>query len=339
MNRPRLIVLAVFVTAVLQMATWYACERGMLTQSQAFSVILLLAWGLIVALTVLASKHHAVLASELDSRRSQHQATLDQVEQLDALNEMIVTLGRTKDAGLAFQGLARRIGRLVQCDRLGLAVLKEGGQEVQTYLSRVSEPERRRRPRPELAYGVERSLFGQVMRTCEPAVVEDLAADAGDYPDMQHLSAQGFRSAIVLPLLSRNRAIGTLTAISRQPAAFTAAHRDAMQPMAEVLAFAFVAQQQYAALEHFRGMETLAEVSLSVATDINGALQAIIGQCGVIAALRPDTAEDVDVITGQADRIMRLLDRMRTAAQERLKEASARHTEGIPASPEEFGEE
>ena len=109
--------------------------------------------------------------------------------------------------------------------------------------------------------------------------------------------------------------------------------------MAEVLAFAFVAQQQYAALEHFRGMETLAEVSLSVATDINGALQAIIGQCGVIAALRPDAAEDVDVITGQADRIMRLLDRMRTAAQERLKEATARQTEGIPASPEEFGEE
>ena len=59
----------------------------------------------------------------------------------------------------------------------------------------------------------------------------------------------------------------------------------------------------------------------------------------MIAALRPDAAEDVDVITGQADRIMRLLDRMRTAAQERLKEATARQTEGIPASPEEFGEE
>lgn len=155
MTRPRLIVLAVLLTAGLQVATWYACERDLLTQSQAFPLILLLAWGLIVPLTVLASRHHAVLAAELATRRTEPRATLDQVEQLEALNEMIVTLGRTKDAGLAFQGLSRRMGRLVHCDRLGLAVLQEGGLEIQTYLSRVSEPERRRRPRPELAYGVE----------------------------------------------------------------------------------------------------------------------------------------------------------------------------------------
>lgn len=338
MTRPRQMLLAAMVTAALQLAMWHASERGLLTQRGALFVILLLACGLVVALTWLASTHHAHLVAALETRPSQHQAMLDQVEQLESLNEMLVTLGRTKDPGLAFQGLARRIGRLVNCDRLGLAVLKPGGQEVQTYLSRVHEPERRRRPRPELTSGVDHSLFGQIMRTCETAVVEDLSAEAGEYADVQHFVSQGFRSAIVLPLMSRNRAIGTLTALSRTPAAFTAAHRDAMQPMAEVLAFAFVTQQQHAALEHFRDMETLAEVSLSVATDINGALQAIIGRCGVLTTLRPETAEDVDVIVSQADRIMQLLDRVRTAALERLEANTAHQTEGIPASPEEFGE-
>ena len=331
---------AVSATAIIEVALWTAASYGLLSDGFAIAAILACSWGLIVLLAMLASRHTESLQAEITSRESQHQATLDQVEQLEALNEMLVTLGRTKDVGLAFQGLTRRIGRLVQCDRLGLAVLNENGQDVQTYLSRVGEPERRRRPRADVAYRLERSLFGQVMRSCEPAVIDDLGTQALDFVDMSDLAAQGFRSAIVLPLMSRNRSIGTLTAISRQPGAFAAAHRDAMQPMAEVLAFAFIAQQQFAALQRYRSMETLADVSLSLATEINSALQVIIGQCGVLQAIRPDAVEDVKVIVAQADRIVTLMERMRTAAQERLRDAAMpTPTAGIPASPEEFAVE
>ena len=333
----RTLFIAVSATAVVQVALWIAATRGVISEGLAIAAILACAWGLIVILTLLASRQTASLRAEITSRESQHQATLDQVEQLEALNEMLVTLGRSKDVGLAFQGLSRRVGRLVQCDRLGLAVLHENGQEVMTYLSRVSEPERRRRPRAEAAYRLERSLFGEVMRSCEPAVVDDFGTQALEFADMSDLASQGFRSAIVLPLMSRNRSIGTLTALSRLPGAFTAAHRDAMQPMAEILAFAFVAQQQHAALQRYRSMETLAEVSLSLSTDINSALQAIIGQCGVLETLRPDHLDDVKVIISQADRISTLLERMRTAARERLRDAAApADATGIPSSPEEF---
>ena len=340
MNPRRTLFVAVSATAAAQFALAVAGARGYVGDAVVIPTILMLAWGLIIALAVLASRQTQSLKDEISSRQSQHQATLDQVEQLEALNEMLVTLGRTKDAGLAFQGLARRVGRLVRCDRLGLAVLHENGHEVQTYLSRVSEPERRRRPRPEVAYRLERSLFGQVLRSCEPVVVDDFGTQALDFVDMSDLASQGFRSAIVLPLMSRNRAVGTLTAISRTPGAFTATHRDAMQPMAEVLAFAFVAQQQHAALQRYRAMEALAEMSLSLATDVNSALQAIIGQCGVLETLRPESAEDVQVILSQADRIATLLERMRAAAQERLRDAAApTQAAGIPASPEEFADE
>ena len=340
MKSNRTLLFAVLATAAGQFALAMATERGWLGNDLAIPLLLVLAWGLIIYLALVASRHTASLKAEITTKQSQHQATLDQVEQLEALNEMLVTLGRTKDVGLAFQGLARRVGRLVRCDRLGLAVMHENGYEIQTYLSRVSEPERRRRPRPEVAYRLERSLFGQVMRSCEPVVVDDFGVQALDFVDTTDLAAQGFRSAIVLPLMSRNRAIGTPTAISRTPGAFTAAHRDAMQPMAEVLAFAFVAQQQHAALQRYRSMETLAEVSLSVSTDINSALQGIIGQAGVLEATQPQAAEDIRVITTQADRIATLLERMRTAAQERLRDAATTSASaGIPASPEEFGDD
>ena len=340
MTQNRTLFVAVGATAAGQLAIAIAAGYGYIGDSVTIPGILMLAWGLIIVLAVMASRQTQSLQAEISTRQSQHQATLDQVEQLEALNEMLVTLGRTKDVGLAFQGLSRRVGRLVRCDRLGLAVLHENGHEVQTYLSRVSEPERRRRPRPEVAYRLERSLFGQVMRSCEPVVVDDFGTQALDFVDMSDLASQGFRSAIVLPLMSRNRAIGTLTAISRTPGAFTVAHRDAMQPMAEVLAFAFVAQQQHAALQRYRSMETLAEASLTLATDVNNALQAIIGQCGVLEALRPESAEDVRVILSQADRIATLLERMRTMAQERLRDAATpTAAAGIPASPEAFADD
>jgi len=87
-------------------------------------------------------------------------------------------------------------------------------------------------------------------------------------------------------------------------------------------------------------METLAEVSLSLSTDIDSALQAIIGQCGVLEALQPDSAADIKVIVAQADRIATLLERMRLAAQERLRTAATpEHSAVIPESPEEFVDE
>lgn len=339
MRSGRGLLIAVAGAAGFQALLWLLASQGRVTPGLALAATLASAWGLIAVLVMAASRHAERLSTELHARQSQHQATLDQVEQLEALNEMLVTLGRTKDAGLAFQGLARRIGRLVNCDRLGLSVMHANGHDVETFLSRVSEPERRRRPRVDQSYRFERSLFGQVIRTAEPYLVDDLSRQAGDFVDAQSLVAQGFQSAVVVPLMSRNRAIGTLMALSRARHAFTPTHSAAMQPMADVLAFAFVAQQQHTALQQYRGMETLAEVSLSVSTDINSALQAIIGQCGVIGATTPDVAADIDVIIQQADRITTLLDRVRTTAQERLRDASPTASGAIPASPEEIATE
>jgi transcriptional regulator with GAF, ATPase, and Fis domain len=340
MSSSRRLLACVAVAAALQVLIWMLASQGQVTAGFAVAATLASAWGLIAILVFAASRHAERLSGELSARQTQHQATLDQVEQLEALNEMLVTLGRTKDAGLAFQGLARRIGRLVHCDRLGIAVMHANGHDVETFMSRVTEPERRRRPRVEHAYRLERSIFGQVMRSAEPFLVDDLNGQAGEFVDAQALVAQGFQSAVAVPLMSRNRAIGTLMAVSKQRNAFTETHSNALQPMADVLAFAFVAQQQHTALQHYRAMETLAEVSLSVSTDINSALQGIIGQCGVIGATTPSVAAEIDVIIGQADRIKTLLERVRTTAQERLRDAAApMHTGAIPASPEEIATE
>ncbi len=338
MNQSRSLVVAVIAVAALQLLVWAGAGRGWLTSGQATALHLAIAWTAIFGFALVASRLIGTLRSELQERRVQHEATLTEFAQLGTLNEMLTMAGSSKDVGLAFQALSRRIGTLIPCDRLGLALVKEDGQSLQVYSSRVSEPERRRRPRAELQFGLERSIFGQVIRTCEPVLIEDTKTFASDFHDASVLASQGFHSLLILPLISRNRAIGALTVISKKTAAFDVTHRDILQPLAEVLAFAYVVQHQYLALDRFKTMEATAEMTLSIATDINSGLQVIAGQCGIMQKLHPAAATEIEAITKQTERILSLLDRMRNAADERLREAAA-HSGAIPSSPEEFADE
>ncbi len=338
MNQPRMLQLTILATAALQVAVWASANRDWLSDGQATALHLAISWSAIFALALVATRSIGALRSELRLRRSQHEATLTEVDQLGTLNEMLTTAGKSKDVGLAFQALSRRIGTLIPCDRLGLALVKDDGQSLEVFSSRVSEPERRRRPRAEMQFGLERSIFGQVIRTCESVLIDDTTTFASDFHDAGVLASQGFHSLLILPLISRNRAVGALTVISKEKAAFDDSDRDVLQPIAEVLAFACVVQHQYLALDRYKAMESTAEMTLSLATDINSGLQVIAGQCGVLQKLHPEAAAEVDVISRQAERISTLLDRIRHAADERLREAAA-HTGAIPSSPEDFADD
>ncbi len=188
---------------------------------------------------------------------------------------------------LAFQALAARVARLAPCDRVGLALLSEDGREFQTYTARVQQDERRSRPRPEIVFKVERTILGGVVRSREPMIIADIKSAAPDYLDANILLTSGFRSVLLMPLVSRGRAVGTLNVVSRRPDAFGQPHVDALQPIAEILAVAWVAQQLHMTLGKHRTMEVMSELTLSVAAEINSALQTIIGHCDLIGR-RPD---------------------------------------------------
>jgi transcriptional regulator with GAF, ATPase, and Fis domain len=245
---------------------------------------------------------------------------------------MLDIIARSVDVPLAFQSLASRVARLVPCDRVGLALLSEDGREFQTYTARVQQEERRTRPRPEIVFKVERTMLGVVVQSAEPKLIPDMAAVAQDYLDANILLTSGFISALVVPLVSRGRAVGTLNVVARQRAAFTQQHVDALHPIAEILAVAWVAQQLHMTLGKHRTMEVMSDLTLAVAAEINSALQTIIGHCDLIERGHTDTAlqRDLRTITAQAQRIMLLLDKMRTAANDRLREMTdAMHQEGI----------
>ena len=115
----------------------------------------LTAWVVMLILAVLATRRLDTLARRIRVHENTHQETLGEIEQLQTQNAILEIIARSVDATLAFQALASRIARLVPCDRVGLALLSENGEEFQTYTARVHDEERRARPRPEVVFKVD----------------------------------------------------------------------------------------------------------------------------------------------------------------------------------------
>jgi transcriptional regulator with GAF, ATPase, and Fis domain len=325
--------------AVLQVAAWLLAEgfsdrRLVLAEFAA-------GWILMLVLGFFAAGRIDRLSRRLMQKEDAHLATLDEVEQLQLQNAILQVIARSVDVPLAFQSLASRIVRIVPCDRLGLALLSQDGMEFQTYTARVHEEERRARPRPEVVFKTDRTAIGSVVRSREPLIINDARESAADFLDVNVLHSAGFGSALILPLLSKGRAVGTLNVVSRRTKAFQQAHVEALEPIAEIFAVAHVAQHLQMGIGKYRTMETMSELTLSFAAEINSALQTIVGHCDLLERGSHDANLRVDVatITRQAQRISGLLEKMRAAAHERMKEvAESVNLNAIPSSPEAYVE-
>jgi GAF domain-containing protein len=299
------------------------------------------AWVVILTLAVVSTRRIGGLARTIIQHEHARTATLDQVEQLEMSYAILEIVSRSVDVQLAFQALAQRIVPLVPCDRVGLALLSDDGQEFQTYTARVNQPERRARPRPDVMFKTDRTALGSVVRSREPLVIDDTSVGATDFLDINVLHTAGLASALIVPLVAKGRAVGTLNVVSRHKKAFHQEHIDVLLPIAEIFAVAYVAQQLQIAMGKYQSMETMSELTLSIAAEINSALQTIIGHCDLVEREYPDPAlqRDLATIVRQAQRIAELLERMRAASQDRLKKvADAVNQGGIPSSPEAFGE-
>ena len=322
--------------AVLQIALW-GITGGVPSGGSLLQV--LAGWVVVLALATIASRGIGRLTERLTARENAHRATLDEVQQLQTQNAMLQIVARSVDVALTFQALAVRIAGLVPCDRVGLALLTETGQEFETFTARVQDNERRNRPRPDVVFKVDSTAIGQVVRTLEPLLINDVGAADADRLDVNVLVTAGFKSALILPLVSSGRGVGTLNLVSRRPASFQSSNVDTLRPIAEILAVAHVAQQLHVLLGRHRTTEAMADVMLSIAAEINSALQTIVGHCDLLERGYPDPGlqRDLATVVRQAQRIAGLLEKMRSSANDRLRElAHSMEGTGIPTSPEAY---
>ena len=326
----------VAIFAALQVLLWVV---GVGTYTSFYAFHIAASWAVIVALAFLASRRIGRLSTTIESKEDARRAIQSELEQLQTQNAMLQIVARTVDVPLAFQALAQRIAPLVACERVGLALLTDVGDEFQTYTARVQEDQRRTHPRPDIVFKAERTAIGHVVRTREPFMLNDTSVAAADFLDVNVLHTAGFGSVLLVPLVAGGRAVGTLNIVCRKANSFTQHHIDVLLPIAELFAVAYVAQQLQVSLAKHQTVEAMTELTLAISSEINGALQIIIGHCDLLEHGYPDPnlQRDLAVVVRQAQRIVSLLEKMRASTTERLRVSAETVSHGVPPSPENFG--
>jgi formate hydrogenlyase transcriptional activator len=134
---------------------------------------------------------------------------------LDVTNQVVSNL-QLQDLLRAISGNIRRV---MQCDCASLALPNAENKELQ--LNVLDFPEGKGFIREEGLYSIEESPYGTAFRTMKPLALDSPFTTWLDDPVVQSRIGEGFKSLCFIPLIRRNRAIGTLNLGRLRGDAFT----------------------------------------------------------------------------------------------------------------------
>ena len=245
------------------------------------------------------------------------------VANLQATNALLRTLTSSPDITQSLFELALRIRDIVPCDRVGLALLTADRDGYNTYTARLDSAASPT-PRAELHFPRASTIIDEVVTSRQGRVIDDLTTLAPSYLDANVSKSAGFASFVLIPLVFDGEALGTLNLAARKPAAFTQADLHTLTPVAEALARAHGSRRLADALARHQMANELSEMTFAFANDMSGAVQAIIGQCELLAhrTRDPQIEQELAGMLQQAKRLREILNNMQRMTREHA--ASAR---------------
>lgn len=242
------------------------------------------------------------------------------IENLKASNALLRTLASTPDISQSLFELALRIRAIVPCDRVGLALLTEDRAGYSTYTARLDQRSPTSPAHSELHFPRGSSIIDEIVTAREGRVIDEVDAFAPKYLDVNVIRTAGFRSFVLVPLIYEGEAVGTLNLVSRRPGAFSQADLHTLKPVAEALASAYGTRRLANAYARHQMGNELSELTFAFANDMSGAVQAIIGQCELLAKewRDPTVERELAGMLQQARRLREILSQMQRMTREHV---------------------
>jgi formate hydrogenlyase transcriptional activator len=153
-----------------------------------------------------------VLSTDIDERKQAE----DRLQLLLDVTNQVVSNLQLRDLLRAVSGNIRRV---MQCDCASLALPNAEKKELE--LNVLDFPEGRGFFHEEGVYSIEGSPYGIAFRTMKPLSLESPFTAWLDNPVVQSRIHEGFKSLCFIPLIRRNRAVGTLNLGRLRGDAFT----------------------------------------------------------------------------------------------------------------------
>jgi len=151
---------------------------------------------------------------------------------LDVTNEVVSNL-ELRDL---LRAISQDVRRVMQCDYAGLSLPDAENKNFRLYA--VDFPEGKGFLQEDLVYSIEGSPSGAVFRTMKPLTLQSPFTGWRHLPIVQIAVREDLKSFCFLPLISRNRAIGTLVLGRLRDDAFSQADIEFLSQVANQLALA-----------------------------------------------------------------------------------------------------
>ncbi len=151
---------------------------------------------------------------------------------LDVTNQVVSNL-ELRDL---LRAISQDVRRVMQCDYAGLSLPDAENKQLRLYA--VDFPEGKGFLQEDLRYPIEGSPSGAAFRTMKALTLQSPFAGWLHYPIVQIAVREGLKSFCFLPLISRNRAIGTLVLARLRDDAFSQADISFLAQVANQIALA-----------------------------------------------------------------------------------------------------
>jgi formate hydrogenlyase transcriptional activator len=184
-----------------------------------------------------------ILLTDIDKRKQAE----DRLQLLLDLTNQVVSNLQLRDLQRAISGNIRRV---MQCDCASLALPHGENKQLQLYV--LDFPDGKGFLHEEGVYSIEGSPYGAAFRAMKPLAIESPFADWLDNSVIQNRISEGFKALCFIPLINRNRAIGTLNLGRLRGGAFTDEDLSFLGQVASQIAIAVENTSAYHEITHAR---------------------------------------------------------------------------------------
>jgi formate hydrogenlyase transcriptional activator len=206
---------------------------------------------------------------------------------LDVTNQVVANL-ELRDL---LRAISQDVRRVMQCDYAGLSLPDAENKQLRLYA--VDFPDGKGFLQEDLLYSIEGSPSGTAFRTMKPLTLQSPFSGWLHYPIVQIAVREGLKSFCFLPLIIRNRAIGTLILARLRDYAFTQADMSFLEQVANQIALAVEnalayreireLKEQLAKEKHYLEDEIRAEMNFAQIIGSSASLRRVLKRVETVA--------------------------------------------------------
>lgn len=168
--------------------------------------------------------------------------TLEQARREKAISEIAATLSASVDVENNFDEFIEIMHKLVDFNRLGVLISESDGASVKVITSNENKP-----PLVEAPNGlhfISGTAIEWVLKNKRPVICDDISKDTR-FKERLKLAEDGLKSQMVIPLISKGQAVGSLNMVSTSEAAYNGDTISRLQPVVDQLAMAIANQKLF----------------------------------------------------------------------------------------------